>query len=467
MKMTPKKKRKIYNIIMAAVIFLIAFSCVMLTGSLKGWFGEKGTAAVAGSDSGKTVPEIKTDGISGNVNVERSGVAYSLEDGNVLRSGDLIETLNGSSVDLVFSDSVISLEENSQTKLSVSEDGDIIFDLKSGSAVANVSDPCEVNLAGRKWSAKSAVFVCSAPYGSGNFYVLSDSLETEEQKVDAGNEALIRDSGIETSELSLDALNDFELEKLQEISQSRALCFSGDEIAEQISSREAEARSTLEESLNGSSEETAGSSAQGSGTSGNGNSGTESSGADDAGESGGSNSGAAGNGGSSSDGLSGSTGSGNGGGTSGNASGGSSEKGDQQSGGTSGNSSTCTVEIRCDTILQHMSDLKAGKSQYVPSDGTILASTAVTFEDGDTAFDILKKACGAAGIQLEYSWTPGYGAYYVQGIHNLYEFDCGSKSGWIYKVNGWSPNYGASSYQVKNGDVIGWYYTCSGYGSDV
>ncbi len=39
-----------------------------------------------------------------------------------------------------------------------------------------------------------------------------------------------------------------------------------------------------------------------------------------------------------------------------------------------------------------------------------------------------------------------YNSYYVEGIGNLYEFDCGKESGWMYKVNGRFPNYGCSSY---------------------
>ena len=49
---------------------------------------------------------------------------------------------------------------------------------------------------------------------------------------------------------------------------------------------------------------------------------------------------------------------------------------------------------------------------------------------------------------------------YVEGINNLYEFDVGSLSGWMYNVNGWYPNYGCSRYQVKDGDVVEWRYTC-------
>ena len=44
---------------------------------------------------------------------------------------------------------------------------------------------------------------------------------------------------------------------------------------------------------------------------------------------------------------------------------------------------------------------------------------------------------------------------YIEGINNLYEFDCGEQSGWMYSVNGWFPNYGCSRYQLKDGDVVG------------
>ena len=78
-----------------------------------------------------------------------------------------------------------------------------------------------------------------------------------------------------------------------------------------------------------------------------------------------------------------------------------------------------------------------------------------------------KRACDAYGVQIEYSWTPLYDSYYVEGINHLYEFDCGSESGWMYKVNGWFPNYGASAYSVQEGDAVIWEYTCVGLGADI
>lgn len=126
----------------------------------------------------------------------------------------------------------------------------------------------------------------------------------------------------------------------------------------------------------------------------------------------------------------------------------------------------CTISIRCDTILEHLEWLDPAKVELVPADGVILATETVQFEAGETVFDILQRETRAAGIHMEYVATPGYGSIYIEGIANLYEFDCGQQSGWIYLVNGTAPGYGCSSYVLEDGDVIEWRYTCQ-LGNDV
>lgn len=121
---------------------------------------------------------------------------------------------------------------------------------------------------------------------------------------------------------------------------------------------------------------------------------------------------------------------------------------------------TCTVQINCSSILDNMDKLKEGKADYVPASGTVLGMVTVTFTEGETAFDVLKRVCSSYGIQLEYSYTPVYGSYYVEGINNLYELDCGSGSGWHYYINGSSPGYGCSSYNMLDGDSMVWNYYC-------
>lgn len=84
----------------------------------------------------------------------------------------------------------------------------------------------------------------------------------------------------------------------------------------------------------------------------------------------------------------------------------------------------CTVRIECSTVLAHMDDLKAGKADIVPSDGVLLPETTVAFSEGDTVFDVLQQVCRAQGIHMESTWTPAYNSAYIEGIGNLYEFDC-------------------------------------------
>lgn len=133
---------------------------------------------------------------------------------------------------------------------------------------------------------------------------------------------------------------------------------------------------------------------------------------------------------------------------------------------TQQSSHTCTISISCATILNNLDNLTSGKEEFVPADGWILAASTVEFEEGESVHDVLKRVCKEAGIHMESSYTPAYNSAYVEGINQLYEFDCGEYSGWMYKVNGWFPNYGCSKYTVSDGDVIDWVYTCD-LGKDV
>ncbi len=121
---------------------------------------------------------------------------------------------------------------------------------------------------------------------------------------------------------------------------------------------------------------------------------------------------------------------------------------------------TCTISIRCTTILEHMDEVNEGTREIIPADGWILYPVEVTFTEGESLFDVLQRTLQERMIHLEFSFTPGTGAAYIEGIGNLYEFDCGSLSGWLYCVNGWFPNYGCSSYLLSDGDRIEWQYTC-------
>ena len=121
---------------------------------------------------------------------------------------------------------------------------------------------------------------------------------------------------------------------------------------------------------------------------------------------------------------------------------------------------TCTLSVRCDTILDNMDWLDPEKVELVPEDGVIFPATEVTFYEGESVFNVLQREMRKAGIHMEFEDTPMYNSAYIEGINNLYEFDCGELSGWMYKVNDWFPNYGCSRYQLQPGDVVEWVYTC-------
>ena len=120
----------------------------------------------------------------------------------------------------------------------------------------------------------------------------------------------------------------------------------------------------------------------------------------------------------------------------------------------------CSLTIRCDTILQHMDELTRGKESLIPEDGLLFSQESVEFEEGDSVFDVLQRELTARRLHLEFSESPLYGSVYVEGIFNLYEFDCGDLSGWIYRVNGEAPGYGCSKYILSDGDRVEWLYTC-------
>lgn len=133
-------------------------------------------------------------------------------------------------------------------------------------------------------------------------------------------------------------------------------------------------------------------------------------------------------------------------------------------------SQTVFISIRCDTILDNYENLDKPlqSEEYVPGDGTILSKTEYVLRPKDTVFDILDRAVRYNKIQMEYQGADenNFGSVYIQGINYLYEFSCGPLSGWMYKVNGEYPNYGCSKYELKDGDVIEWVYTCD-LGKDV
>lgn len=126
----------------------------------------------------------------------------------------------------------------------------------------------------------------------------------------------------------------------------------------------------------------------------------------------------------------------------------------------------CTISIDCVVATANLENIDPSKRDLLPLDGMILATVEVEFQPGDTVFDVLVKATREHKIHMEFSENPLLKSTYIEGIANLYEFDCGERSGWTYLVNGKGVGVGSSSFVLSDGDVIQWRYTCDG-GDDV
>ncbi len=429
--METKKQKKLFNIIMIAVIIVIIAAGVTGVGLLKGWFSSEGTAfATAGQ-------------VTGIVNVERDGVSFELKEGDAIRSGDRISTGTKAEIKIISGNNSVALSEESVVSLK-DDDGRLTADIESGEAFFTADERKTfgtVSAGGTDLSAgenDGAVFSANVQTGSMGACVFGGEIRADRnEKTDKGESGqIITVSGEEMTvgDLSLSSLNEFNIKMAIEASESRELCFSAEELQNELEDRAAAASDTQEEADEQSGEKQPASGSE-VGKSGSSEEPSDSGSVKDSPSDGGSGQ----------------------------------DKEEQSQPPEQENKYdyTCTIDIRCDTIFDNMDKLDPSKEGYVPSSGYILSPVKVGFNEGENVLDVLKRVCGQYGIHLEYSYSPVYDSGYVEGINHLYEFDCGPQSGWIYKVNSWAPNYGSTKYEVRDGDVISWRYTCVGLGADV
>ena len=109
-----------------------------------------------------------------------------------------------------------------------------------------------------------------------------------------------------------------------------------------------------------------------------------------------------------------------------------------------------TLSISCESIAEQSGD------ERIPDGGVILPETEIGINSGDTVYDVLERAGKKFGISFD---TKGAPSVYVSGISNIYEFDFGDLSGWLYYVNGESPSLSCAEYILSDGDSIEWRYT--------
>ncbi len=113
--------------------------------------------------------------------------------------------------------------------------------------------------------------------------------------------------------------------------------------------------------------------------------------------------------------------------------------------------------------------------KYPKALGTIIKATKVPYKDGEKITHVTKRLLDHLGIRMSYTGTLEIG-FYLGAICNfelngtpydsMGEFDAGVGSGWMITFNKTFIEYGASDFEVKNGDTIKWQYTCQ-LGKDI
>ena len=114
---------------------------------------------------------------------------------------------------------------------------------------------------------------------------------------------------------------------------------------------------------------------------------------------------------------------------------------------------TVSFAIQCTSIINHRELWRDGLEEVIPTSGYFYQGHQ-EISAGDTVYDLLKRICDKNNIALDAEYTPLFGSYYIKGIGNLYEFDCGSESGWKYMVNDTYADVSSSSYILKKGDRV-------------
>lgn|GEM_PF-6071209 len=127
---------------------------------------------------------------------------------------------------------------------------------------------------------------------------------------------------------------------------------------------------------------------------------------------------------------------------------------------------TISLLINCENALKADSGLADSIRDELPADGVVFYSNEFEIREGDTVYDVISRACEENGIQMESTKVGMSSAMYIEGIANLYEFDCGNLSGWMYSVNGDFPQISVSQTKVSDGDEVRLLYSCN-IGRDV
>jgi len=123
----------------------------------------------------------------------------------------------------------------------------------------------------------------------------------------------------------------------------------------------------------------------------------------------------------------------------------------------------CSVTIECKCLVEDLELLPQEKRYLVPADGVLLTVSNIPYYEGESVFDVTRRAAQAAKLHMEFVDATAYATAYVEAFANIYEFDAGELSGWTFSVNGEHPTVGSSAVPMQDGDTVVWSYVIDRY----
>ena len=387
------KKNKIANVVMVAVIILIAAAGIFSAGHIRGRFDKPDEGAA-----------LLTD-FRGIITLQRDGVAYTVSEDTLLREGDKITCSPDATVKISLNGNYAVLGQNAGAEIINPASDGFILKVNTGEAFVNTDGSVLLEFAGRQAEISNAVVSLSVRKGAQSISVYSGSVG----EANAGQMLEWVGDGKAVRAFSVRSLNDFNISQIRKANKTKALVFSDNELDELENERF--------EQMNGSSESTEVCSTAKAPTSAY----TENTTAAEKP-------------------------------TKKEAAASTTEKKEptatarpsepeprtkaekttkpvttKKAEATKAATTkpvttkkaeatkaatkpvtteakeklTCTITIRCDTILDNTENLDPAKAPYVPDNGVILREVTVEFEEGETVFDVLNRACKQYNIPIE------------------------------------------------------------------
>lgn len=115
-----------------------------------------------------------------------------------------------------------------------------------------------------------------------------------------------------------------------------------------------------------------------------------------------------------------------------------------------------SLSVNCSNAVAYGIRENESFAKIIPENGVMFSSDNIVISDGENVMKLLKRVLKENKTTCQIT-SGGY----VKSIGGLSEFDCGSNSGWMYKVNGILPNITTKSYKLNSGDKVEFIYTCT------